>query len=86
MGFEMLFPDETVEHLSRLEDNAFRAGGLIMAKDESAQTIVFIPKESLGLGKSERADLGAVKKKLGMLIVSGRPIQRLNPIAVPVGP
>jgi hypothetical protein len=89
MGFEMLFPDETIEHLGRLEDNAFRAGaggGLIMAKDESTQTIVFVPKESLGLGKGERADLGAVRKKLGTLIVMGRPIQRLSPIAIPAGP
>jgi hypothetical protein len=85
VGFEMIFPDQTIRYLEQLDNVAFRASSntrLSIPNSSGTSTIIFLPKGSLNLPKPERDRPQAIIKALGDVFVFGDTIQRVNSIRV----
>lgn len=80
-GIELVFPDETVRQLQRLDEQMLR-DGLTILNNQQVRTRAFIPKKLLGLDKNLRDDWPTVTQALGTLVIIGDKIQYINRIQV----
>lgn len=81
-GFEMFVPDQTLDHLTLLDELAWRADGSVtlISTNTTKQTLLFFPKERLGLAKADRNKEELVFLRLGQLIVVGSAVQHVQSI------
>lgn len=80
-GIELVFPDETVRQLQRLDEQMLR-DGLTVLNNQQIRTRAFIPKKLLGLEGTLKDDWATVTQALGTLIIVGDKIQYINRIQV----
>jgi hypothetical protein len=82
-GYELFFPDQTLDHLIRLDDAAWRdgAGSVTSVADHSQiRTYVFFPKDFLGLNKIDRNNPQVVRRNLSDLVLVGSATQHIKSI------
>jgi hypothetical protein len=84
-GIELVFPDETVRQLQRLDEQMLR-DGLTVLNNQQIRTRAFIPKNLLGLEGKLKDDWATVTQALGTLILVGDKIQYINRIQVTAVP
>ena len=89
-GFNQAVPDLTIRQLNRLDNNLVMDQDFILPNNSERNTVIFIPRQALGLdndqlGKDEKQkkkkgayndDLQLVRQRLGNLIIVGRRIAR----------
>ena len=80
-GIELVFPDETVRQLQRLDEQMLR-DGLTVLNNQQLRTRAFIPKNLLGLEGKLKDDWATVTQALGTLIIIGDKVQYINRIQV----
>lgn len=84
-GIELVFPDETIQQLQRLDEQTLR-DGMIIQNNRQIRTRAFIPKDVLRLRKPYRDDPMAVMMALGKLHIIGDLIEYKNRISVTSNP
>jgi hypothetical protein len=77
-GFTQAVPDLTIRHLNRLDSSLVMDQDFVLPNNSERNTVVFVPRGSLGLSDVEKDNLLKVREKLGSLIIVGRPIQRFE--------
>jgi IPT/TIG domain-containing protein len=77
-GFTQAVPDLTIRHLNRLDSSLVMDQDFVLPNNSERNTVVFVPRGSLGLSDIEKDNLLKVREKLGSLIIVGRPIQRFE--------
>ena len=82
-GFTQSVPDFTLRHLNRLDNELIMDQDFLLPNNSERNTVVFIPRNTLQLGKEftddkkdHRDDLRMVTERLGRLVVVGRKIDR----------
>jgi hypothetical protein len=77
-GFVQSVPDLTIRHLNRLDSGLIMDQDFVLPNNSERNTVVFVPRNVLGLTDPERDNLLKVREKLGSLIIVGRQIQRFE--------
>lgn len=82
-GFTQSVPDFTLRHLNRLDNELIMDQDFLLPNNSERNTVVFIPRNTLQLGKEftkdkkdHRDNLRMVTERLGRLVVVGRQIDR----------
>lgn len=89
-GFGLAVPDLTIRHLNRLENGLVMDEQLILPNNSEKNTVIFVPRSALhrvnykGEGKQRKPDknregwddLIEIRRKLGRLVIVGRPLER----------
>jgi hypothetical protein len=81
IGFELFFPDRTIENLSRLDNVAWRDGlgsTLSIPNNTQVKTFIFFPKDMLTLNKADRDNPQIVRRSLANLVVIGSATQYIK--------
>ncbi|MDQ3818691.1 MAG: IPT/TIG domain-containing protein [Acidobacteriota bacterium] len=74
-GFGTAFPDVTIRHLNRLENNEVLHDEMTLPNNQATRITVFVPRQALNIPKTERDNLPLIRERLGNLILVGRPIK-----------
>jgi hypothetical protein len=85
VGFEMFFPDQTLQYLEQLDNTGFRDTAnvrLSIPTNRSISTMVFLPKDLINLPKPKRDNPPEVLSALGNLFVFGDTVQHVRSIRV----
>jgi len=77
-GFIQSVPDLTIRHLNRLDSSLIMDQDFVLPNNSERNTVVFVPRNVLGLTDLEKDNLLKVREKLGNLIIVGRQIQRFE--------
>jgi|GEM_PF-4145387 len=75
-GFTFAVPDLTIRQLNRLDSSLVMDQDFVLPNNSERNTVVFVPRASLGLKGTDREDLVKVREKLGTLVLVGRRIER----------
>ena len=87
-GFGLAVPDLTIRHLNRLENSLVMDEEFILTNNSEKNTVIFVPRSALHPVKYNEAgkranrdkvgwdDLIEIRRKLGRLVIVGRPVER----------